>query len=161
MRDRLVLADDDDTGVACVQHFDRSAVKGCERLRAYDVLRLTRQDVTARDIDDAIDEREDGIDVVRDEQYGDASRAADAPDQLGDRLLIVEVQALERLVERQHPRAADQRLGDQNPLLLATGELADGSVFVRCRSDELDHLGDALGFRLRWKREPPALAVET
>ena len=46
-------------------------------------------------------------------------------DQRGDRALVGQVQAVERLVEQQQPGLADQRLGDQQPLLLAAGERAD------------------------------------
>ena len=41
-----------------------------------------------------------------------------------------EVEAVERLVEQQQLRSAHQRLGDEQPLLLAAGELADRPVRV-------------------------------
>ena len=80
---------------------------------------MAAEDVTARDVDDAVDEGKDRVDVVRDEQDGDALGPADAADQLRDRLLVVQVEAVERLVEKQHPGAADESLGDEDPLLLA------------------------------------------
>ena len=60
----------------------------------------------------------------------------------GDGALVAEVEAVERLVEQQDPRAAHQRLGDQQPLLLAAGERADRARRVGARADQLDHLLD-------------------
>ncbi len=57
-----------------------------------------------------------------------------------DRRLVGKVEAVQRLVEDQHPRAADERLGDQQPLLLAARALADRPLGVGARADQLDHL---------------------
>ena len=75
--------------------------------------------MASRDVDDAVEERKDRVDVVRDQQHGHALPAADPADELGDRLLVVQVEALQRLVEDEHLRTADQRLRDEDPLLLA------------------------------------------
>src|SRR5439155_466057 len=109
----------------------------------------TCDSMCAGDVDNAVNEGKDGVDVMRDEQDGDAACLADAPDQLRDRLLIVEVKALKWLVEGQHPRAADQGLRDQDPLLLAAGKLPDRPVLVVGGSNKLHHLRDPICFRGR------------
>ena len=56
--------------------------------------------------------------------------AADALEQRRHRALVGQVEAVQRLVEDQQPRLADERLRDQQPLLLAAGELADRPVGI-------------------------------
>src|SRR5205823_4957313 len=89
---------------------------------------------------------------------------ADSAHERGDRGLAGEVETVERLVEQKQLRPADERLGDQEPLLLAAGELADRLRRVAARPDELEHLGDAARLLPRTReprqRDPPARAVE-
>ena len=54
------------------------------------------------------------------------SRAADVTHQCADPRLVGHVEAVERLVEEQQFGVADQRLRDQQPLLLAAGALPIG-----------------------------------
>ena len=116
--------------------------------------------MAARDVDHAVDEGKDRVDVVGDEQHRDALALADAADELGDGLLVVEVEAVQRLVEHQHAGPADQGLGEEDALLLAPGQLADRAVLVGRRADELDDLGDAPLLGRRRKRQSPPGAVE-
>ena len=67
-------------------------------------------------------------------------RAADVADQRADPGLAGHVQAVERLVEDEQLGAADQGLGDQQPLLLAAGALPDRAPRVAAGPDEVDHL---------------------
>ena len=62
---------------------------------------------------------------MRDQHHGHLLLAADPRDQRRDGGLVGQVEAVERLVEQSNSRLADERLGDQQPLLLAAGELAD------------------------------------
>src|SRR5205085_10894443 len=70
------------------------------------------------------------------------------------------VQALERLVERKHARHADPGLRDENPLLLATRQLAGGPGRVGGCADELDHGGDSLPLDCGRQGQSPPAAVE-
>ena len=104
-----------------------------------------------------------------DQQYGDALGGADAADQRGHRGLIGQIEAVQRLIEDQQPRMADQRLSDQQPLLLAAGKLGERATGVLAGPDERDHLIDPLQLgpsaRARFAgqrdRQPPASAVES
>ena len=80
----------------------------------------------------------------------------------GDRALVRQVEAVERLVEQQQSRRADERPRDQQPLLLAARALADRPPRVAGRADELDRLLDALrAAAVRpGQRQAPAGAVE-
>ena len=60
----------------------------------------------------------------------------------GHRRLVGEVEAVQRLVEDEQLRAAHERGGDEQPLLLAARELADGAVRVGGGADQRDHLVD-------------------
>ena len=97
-----------------------------------------------------------------------SSLAADARDQRGDGGLVGQVEAVQRLVQQQQPGPRGERLRDQQPLLLAAGELADRPVGVGGGADQVDHLVDprAPRSRGRWsaprrQRDAPAGAVET
>ena len=72
-----------------------------------------------RQVDDTVQIRQQRVDVVGDEDGGDALLTADARDQRRHSRLVGQVQAVERLVQEQQPRAARKRLRDQNTLLLA------------------------------------------
>ena len=65
-----------------------------------------------------------------------AGEVADPADALG-------VQAVDRLVEDDDPRVAEQGDGDAEPLAHAEGELADPLPGHLGRPDELEHLVDA------------------
>src|ERR1700694_1502668 len=149
MADGLVLPDDHQPTVAGRQDVDRRAVEPGQDLCLDHVQRLARDKVATRDVDHAIHERKDRIDVVRHEQHCHALLVADRLDQTRDRLLVVEVKAVQRLVESQHPGPGDERLGDQDALLLSTGQLADRPLAVSLRVHEPDHLLDAQLLRLR------------
>ncbi len=55
-----------------------------------------------------------------------------------------QVEVGERLVEQQQPRPADQRVGDQHPLLLAAGQVPDARVGEALGLDRRQHLVDEL-----------------
>ena len=63
-------------------------------------------------------------------------------EQRDDLLLASDVEVREWLVEQQQLAAADERVGDQHPLLLAAGEVADARVREARRVDRLEHLVD-------------------
>src|SRR2546421_8813254 len=136
------LSDHDEPAVGGVQDLDRCAVEAAERLARDHLFGRALDRATAGQIDDAVEVADDRIDVVRDEQHGDPLVFADATHEGGDRGLVGQVEAVERLVEQQEIRSADERLRDQEPLLLAAGELADRLPRISSSADELDHLGD-------------------
>ncbi len=107
------------------QHLDRRLVEVGQRLGRDHVGRLAREHAAARDVDDAIEIRQQRVHVVRDEQDRHPLLATDPVEQRRNRDLIRQVEAVERLVEEQQLRPADECLRDQEPLLLAAGELAD------------------------------------
>src|SRR5437660_1540059 len=68
--------------------------------------------------DDLVDDVEHRIHIVRDEEHGAAGPLLPPRDELGDRLLVAQVEVRERLVAQEHAGIADQRLRDSYPLLL-------------------------------------------
>ena len=144
------------------------AVERGQRLARDHLARRPCDRAAAGEVDDAVEVGEDRVDVVGDEQHGDAlARGRSAATSAATARLVGQVEAVERLVEQQQLRPADQRLGDQQPLLLAAGELADRPLGVGAGADELDHLVDPRarprapaapsGSR---QRHAPAVAVE-
>ena len=87
-------------------------------------------------------------------------------EQPGDRNLVGEVEAVERLVEQQQRRAAGQRLRDQQSLLLASREAPDRPVRVRSRSTSSMSsstrcaVAPAAPAQPRRERHPPPVTVE-
>ncbi len=106
------------------------------------------------------------VDVVRDHHHGHPLLVADPPQQGGDGALVRQVEAVQRLVEQQQSGPTDERLGDQQPLLLAARTLPDRPPRVGGRADQLDDLGHAVLCRppLRGaytgQRDPPPVAVQ-
>jgi hypothetical protein len=70
---------------------------------------------------------QDRIDVVRDHQHGHATIDADSANEFRDRALVWQVETVERLVEDEQSRVGYECLCDQQALLLAAGDFADGS----------------------------------
>src|SRR5207237_1246185 len=90
-----------------------------------------------------------------------AGAVAPPGDEVGDRLLVAEVEVRERLVAEQDPRVADESLRDPQALLLAAREPCDRSVGVRLSLDGRERTGNA---RVRCGVGPgdaPAVSVDT
>ena len=66
------------------------------------------------------------------------------PEEPADPSDALRVQAVDRLVEHQHRRVAEQRGGDAEPLLHAERETADPAPGHRFEPGQPQHLGDAL-----------------
>src|SRR5437868_1069457 len=116
---RLWRPHDDEPPVGGPQYLYRYSVQGRQDLARDHVLRRALHRGAAGEVDDPVERRDDGVDVVRDEHDGHVLLVADAAHELGDTGLVREVEAVERLVEEQELRPADERLGDEEPLLLA------------------------------------------
>ena len=71
-----------------------------------------------------------------------------------------QVEIRERLVEQQQLRPRDQRVRDQDPLLLSARQLTDAGVGESGRVDRGEHLLDQLAAGARGEREAEPLAVE-
>ena len=137
---RLGLAHHDEPAVGGAEHLDGRVVEGGEGRRGDDLSRRARHRAAPGDVDDPVEVGQDRVHVVGHQQDGDALVAADLRDERGHGCLVRQVQAVERLVEDQQPRPAHQRLGDEQPLLLTAGYLADGPAGEGGGADELDHL---------------------
>src|SRR5439155_16448151 len=161
----LGLTDDDEPAVGGMEDLDRRAVEAAERLARDHLFGSALDRAAAGEVDDAVEVADDRVDVVRDEQHGDLLLFADAAHECGDRGLVRQVEAVERLVEQQQLRPPDQRLGDQQALLLAAGEFPDRPAGIGGGADELDHLRDAgrVSPATRATREwdPPAGPVQS
>src|SRR6202022_3410976 len=94
-----------------------------QALRGDDLLGRAEDGPSGGDVDDPVEVAEDRVDVVGDEKNGDALLAADPLDQGRDALLVARVEAVQGLVEDEHLGPAQQSLGDEQPLLLATAAL--------------------------------------
>ena len=81
-----------------------------------------------------------------------AIRASSADDLLG----AAQIEVRQRLVEQQQLRAADQRVRDQDPLLLAARQLPDARVGERARVDRVEHLLHQRAARAGGEREARA-----
>jgi hypothetical protein len=101
-----------DDATAHPQHVDRGTVQRRQPLAGEDVVRRTDGPAAPDEVQHAVDEREHRVDLVGDEQHGGAELTATVVDELGDRLLVLEVEGEQRLVAQQHLGTAQQSLGD-------------------------------------------------
>ena len=112
------------------------------------------------EVDDAVHHRQQRVDLVRGDQHGDPLLAGDPREQRDDLVGAAQVEVGQRLVEQQQPRAADQRVGDQDALLLAAGEPPDAGVGEAARVDRPEHLLDQRAARARGSRHPEPVRVQ-
>ena len=121
---------DHDQPSAHPQHVDLGAVERRERGRGHHLVGGADAEAAVHEVEHAVDERQDRVDLVRDEHDGGVGRAPPPVDQVRDDLLVGQVEREQRLVAQQHRRVADQRLRHPQPLLLAAGEPPDRRVRV-------------------------------
>ena len=88
------------------------------------------------------------------------ARAAPCVEELDDDALVGEIEREQGLVDEEQNRIADERLGDAQPLLLAAGEAADGSVGVRRLRRPREHRARTRALVRLKAAEAPAVAVE-
>ena len=119
------LADDDQAPGAVAQHVDRGAVEHGQRVGGDDLLGRAHHRAAVGEVDDLVEVGQDRVDVVGDQQHRDVLAAAHRWISALTDGLVGDVEAVQRLVEHQQLRPADQGLGDQQPLLLAAGALPD------------------------------------
>src|SRR4029077_4380568 len=98
--------------------------------------------------------------VVRRDEHGDLLFPRDSRQQFDHLLLAADVEIGERLIEEQQARTADQRMRDEDPLLLATGQGADPRLRKTRCVDGLEHLVNLPAPRGRWQRESEPLTVD-
>ena len=140
----VARAGDDQHAAVDVDHVDVVAVEAAEHVGPDHLLAGAAGGAAAREVDDPVHHRQQRVDLVGGDQDGDAALAADPGEQRDDLAGAAQVEVRERLVGEQQARAGDQRVGDQDPLLLAAGEAADAGVGEGLGADRGEHLLDQL-----------------
>jgi hypothetical protein len=110
--------------VRIVRQHRRRARPGQAVILAVGADRLRRAGAAhvAVDAQDAVGPRHHDVEVVRHHQDAEVALAADTVDQVVDRDLADEVDALRRLVEDEDVRLDGDRAGEHHPLQLAAGQ---------------------------------------
>src|SRR5579864_8455946 len=93
----LYLRADDEETTQGLYHLDRRAVELGEGLAGNDFAGRANGALAARNVEDAVGDGQQGVDIMRDQQHGDGALAADARDQRHDFLLVTNVQVCQRL----------------------------------------------------------------
>src|SRR5579863_8346526 len=132
-----------DAPVARPEYFDGCSVEARKRLGGNHLFWCSDGDLALRNIDHAIDSGQDGIDIMGYQQYRCPRFAADLLDDARHSLLVAQVEAIQRFVQRQDARARYERLGNEQALLLAARKFPDGPVSIGFCAYEIDGLLDA------------------
>ncbi len=141
------------------QHVHVGAVQGGHALGGQDLVGRAHRPAAVDHEQHLVDQPQDGVDVVRHEQDRAARATLPASDDIGDLLLVVQVQAGQRLVAEQELRVPDQGLRDPQALLLATRQAADRRIGVRRCGYGPDRRVDATAHRGVGQPHPPAIPV--
>ena len=102
-----------------------------------------------------------GVHLVGRQQDGDVVFLRQAVQQPHDLLCAAWIEVGERFVEQEQLRPADERVGDEDPLLFATRERPDPAVGELLGTDVGEGPVDGPAVLLRPPAEPEAVAVET
>src|SRR5690348_15482582 len=110
---------------------DVSLVQLNEKIRTDDLVEGASNDLAVEDEDDPVENLQQRVQVVRDQDHRHLSLGADMLDQMHYLVLTLEVQACHRLIQEQKLRIGEQRLSNQQPLLLAARKQANRLVGIR------------------------------
>ena len=142
------------------EHLHRLAVQRGQHVGLHHLVGGTRRHPAARDIDDPVHHRQQGVHVVRGQEHGDALRSDQPVEHRDDALRARDVQIGERLVEQKQLRAADQRVRDHHPLLLAAGQLTHPGVGKAVRANLAQRLRDQFAALPARKPEAELVTVD-
>src|SRR6266404_9525079 len=120
---------------AVAQDLDRRRVDPRQRFGGDDLGRLAHGQLALSDVEDVVDVGEKRVDVMRDEEDGELPFTSHRADELHDGLLIAYIEVRQRLVEKEELWPADQRLRQQESLLLATREAPERAVCISAGLD--------------------------
>ena len=123
---------------------DEIGNKSVLRLVVYVDRRADLLDAAFGHDDNGVGHRERLFLIVRNEHEGDAHGLLDLLQLLLHVLAQLEVERGERLVQQQDFRAADERAGYGDALLLTAGKTGDAAVLKAGERDHAEHLVDAL-----------------
>ena len=122
--DEIVLSDDEIFAI----HFP-------ENLGLEDLGRRTRSEEAGFQEDQTIDSRTDHIDVMGDEQNSESQFLMQVFDEFDYIVLCRDIESGRRFVEEQHFRLLRECPRNEDPLLLAAGQVAKRGIFVSVHSD--------------------------
>ena len=114
------------------------AVEAGEDRRRHHLVDGAESGAAAAEIEHAVDGAEQLVQLMGAEQDGEAELLRQAADEVDDDVLLMLVEADQRLVEQEQARAADQRLGDQQPLALAARHGRERPLGQRRAVDRLE-----------------------
>jgi hypothetical protein len=136
------------------------AVQVAEHVGADHLFRRPGGGPAAGQVDEAVHDRQQRVHIVRRDQHRDLLLLSHLAEQADHVLLAADVQVGQRLVEQQQPGAADQRVRDHYPLLLAAGQIADPGVGEPLRADRGQHLVHQLAPPGRGQRQAEPLPIQ-
>ena len=132
-----------------------------EHLGTHDLVGGAARRPTLGQVDDPVHDGQQGVHLVRGQEDGHLVVAGHPVEQRHDLLDALGVEIGQGLVEQEELRAADQGMGDQDPLLLPPREGPDAGVGKALGVDVTEHLVDQLTLGLGAPPEAVALRVET
>src|SRR2546430_15593242 len=91
-------SDDEHVAVAVLQHLDWRVVEPAQAFGRDNFVRLTDRKPAVRNVENAINDRQQWVDVMCDEQDGEAIGLSQGCDQFGNHDLISQVEEGERLL---------------------------------------------------------------
>ncbi len=143
-----------------VDHVDVMPVQFAEHVAPDDLVGGPAGGPPVGHVDDPVHDRQQRVHLVSRDQHRDPLLPGDAGEQRDDLLLAGDVEVGQRLVEQQQAGAADQRVRDQDPLLLPAGQQPDPRVRDVLGVDGRQHLVHQLAPRPRRQRDAEPVPVQ-
>ena len=156
----VTVAGHDDHPPSHPQHVHAMAVEAAEHIRAHHLIGRAGGGATVCQIHDAVHHRQQRVHLVRRDQHRYLLLVRDPAEQVHDLACAAQIEVRQRLVEQQQPRPADQRVRDQDALLLAAGETPDAGVGKLLGVDRGEHLLDELAPCATGARQAQTMAVD-
>jgi hypothetical protein len=156
----LVRTRHDEDAPVQMHHLDLRAVQTRQYRAGDHLVHRPQGGLAAAEIENLVHCTEQRVEFVRAEKDGQPEFLLQTADKFHHSALVVRIEADQRLVEEQETRAAEQGLGEEQPLALAAGQLAERPPGETGRADQAEDPLDIMPPGGVQKRQSPAVAVD-
>jgi hypothetical protein len=141
-------------------HVDFGSIQARQDGAGDNLVDRAKRRLAATQIEHAVERSEQRVQLVGGEQHGDSKFGLQGLHQRDHLMLVMGIEADQRLIEQQQPRAANERLGEQQALPFAAGSLRQRPPSQIPGADKIKRPIDLGPRRLANHRQAQAMPID-